>query len=187
MLHKLTMDVPQIDRKSTSRTFYLWSRNLIMNVNVRKYSNAKLFLSVINTSSGWSHARQVRVIWSTLWLCRHTKLKIFPWNDRGISRITGPVPGLLVLIWMQFMLNQNRPDAGIVYSAEKKQKVWWFQYVGRDPEITISYCCWGHMLCRKPGGHKIVCTGVKFKSCFNVVKNHTNRFLLLYQFRKSIV
>ena len=29
------------------------------------------------------------------------------------------------------------------------------------------------------GGHKIVCTGVKFKSCFSVVENHTNRFLLL--------
>ena len=28
-------------------------------------------------------------------------------------------------------------------------------------------------------GHKIVYTGAKFKSCFNVVKNHTNRFLLL--------
>ena len=28
-------------------------------------------------------------------------------------------------------------------------------------------------------GHKIVCTGVKFKSCFNVVENHTNIFLLL--------
>ena len=27
-------------------------------------------------------------------------------------------------------------------------------------------------------GHKIVCTGVKFKSCFNDVKNHSNRFLL---------
>ena len=26
---------------------------------------------------------------------------------------------------------------------------------------------------------KIVCTGVKFKSCFNVVEIHTNRFLLL--------
>ena len=31
----------------------------------------------------------------------------------------------------------------------------------------------------KAWGHKIVCTGVKFKSGFNVVKNHTNRFLLL--------
>ena len=28
-------------------------------------------------------------------------------------------------------------------------------------------------------GHKILCTGVKFKSCFNVVETHTNRFLLL--------
>ena len=37
----------------------------------------------------------------------------------------------------------------------------------------------GHILYRKSGGHKIVCTGVKFKSCFNVVENHTNRFLLL--------
>ena len=36
----------------------------------------------------------------------------------------------------------------------------------------------GHLY-RKPGGHKIVCTGVKFKSCFNVVKNHANRFLWL--------
>ena len=27
---------------------------------------------------------------------------------------------------------------------------------------------------------KIVCTGVKFKSYFNVDKNHINRFLLLY-------
>ena len=26
----------------------------------------------------------------------------------------------------------------------------------------------------KPGGHKINYTGVKFKSSFNVVKNHTN-------------
>ena len=45
----------------------------------------------------------------------------------------------------------------------------------------------GCILYRKPGGHKIVCTGVKFKSCFNVVKNHTNGFLLLSRFRKSIV
>ena len=29
----------------------------------------------------------------------------------------------------------------------------------------------GHILYRKPGGHKIVCIGVKFKRCFNVVKN----------------
>ena len=36
-----------------------------------------------------------------------------------------------------------------------------------------------HILYRKPRGHKIAYTGVKFKSCFNVVKNHTNRFLLL--------
>ena len=36
-------------------------------------------------------------------------------------------------------------------------------------------------------GHKIVCTGVKFKSCFNVVETHTNRFLLLKRFRKSVV
>ena len=28
-------------------------------------------------------------------------------------------------------------------------------------------------------GHKIVCTTVKFKSRFNVVENHANRFLLL--------
>ena len=27
---------------------------------------------------------------------------------------------------------------------------------------------------RRPGGHKIICTGVKFKSCFNVVKTHTS-------------
>ena len=39
------------------------------------------------------------------------------------------------------------------------------------------------------GGHKskIVCTGVKFKRWLNFVKNHTNRFLLLLRFRKSIV
>ena len=43
----------------------------------------------------------------------------------------------------------------------------------------------GHILYRKSGGHKIVCTGVKFKSWFNVIKNHTNRFLLLKQFRKK--
>ena len=43
----------------------------------------------------------------------------------------------------------------------------------------------GHILYRKSGGHKIVCTGVKFKSCFNVVENHANRFLLLEQFRKK--
>ena len=31
----------------------------------------------------------------------------------------------------------------------------------------------GHILYRKPRGLKIVCTEVKFKSCFNVVKNLT--------------
>ena len=32
---------------------------------------------------------------------------------------------------------------------------------------------------QKAWGHKIVSSGVKFKSCFNIVKNHTHRFLLL--------
>ena len=32
----------------------------------------------------------------------------------------------------------------------------------------------------------IVCTGVKFKRCFNIVENHTNRFLLLLRFRKVL-
>ena len=45
----------------------------------------------------------------------------------------------------------------------------------------------GHILYRKPGGHKIACTGVKFKSCFNVAENYAKRFLLLWRFRKSIV
>ena len=45
-------------------------------------------------------------------------------------------------------------------------------------DIATGYT--GHILNRKPGGHKIVCTGVKFKSCFNVVKNHTDKFLLFY-------
>ena len=40
---------------------------------------------------------------------------------------------------------------------------------------------------QKAWGHKIVCTGVKFKSCFNVVETRTKRFLLLKRFRKSIV
>ena len=30
----------------------------------------------------------------------------------------------------------------------------------------------GHSLYMKPGGHKIVCKGVKFKSCFDVVKTY---------------
>ena len=43
----------------------------------------------------------------------------------------------------------------------------------------------GHIQYRKHRGHKKVCTGVKFKSCYHVVKNHIKRFLLLYRFRKK--
>ena len=62
---------------------------------------------------------------------------------------------------------------------EKKQKgliilLCW--YGSKDPYVILLP---GHILYRKPGGHKIVYTGVKFKSSFNVVKNHTNRFCLL--------
>ena len=57
-------------------------------------------------------------------------------------------------------------------------------YGAKDQCFILLPC---HFLYSKPGGHKIVCTRVKFKNCFNVVKNHTNRFLLLYGFRKSIV
>ena len=56
-------------------------------------------------------------------------------------------------------------------------------YGSKDHHFTLLP---GHILYRKPGGHKIVCTGVKFKSYFNVVKNHFSRFLLLQRFRKSI-
>ena len=61
---------------------------------------------------------------------------------------------------------------------KKIQKVWWFYYYGMGPRIDISYCC-----------QVTSCTGrlrsqdslyrVKFKSCFNVAKTYTNRFLSL--------
>ena len=56
-------------------------------------------------------------------------------------------------------------------------------YEAKDQYFILLQC---HFLYSKPGGHIIFCTGVKFKNCFNVVKNHT-RFLLSYWFRKSIV
>ena len=63
-----------------------------------------------------------------------------------------------------------RPDASNILSAEKKQKgliilLCW--YGSKDPYVILLP---GHILYRKPGGHKIVYTGVKFKSSFNVVK-----------------
>ena len=78
-------------------------------------------------------------------------------------------------------------SASKIYSAEKMQRVWWFYYVGMGPRTNIFILLPGHILYRKPWGHKIVCTGDKFKSCVNVVKNHTDSFLLLKRFRKSIV
>ena len=72
-----------------------------------------------------------------------------------------------------------RPNATKVYSAEKKKEgliisLCW--YGSKDHHFILLP---GHIMYRKPVGHKIVCTGVKFKSCFSVVKNHTNSFLLL--------
>ena len=63
------------------------------------------------------------------------------------------------------ILTHYRPDAGKIYSAEKIQKVWWFYYVSMEPRVNISHCSLlpGHIMYRKPVGHKIVCTEVKFK------------------------
>ena len=77
-------------------------------------------------------------------------------------------------------LQVNRPDAAryqslLSWKETKGLIILLCWYGSKD---SISYCC--RVLYGKPGGHKIVCTGVKFKSCFNVVENHTNRFLLLY-------
>ena len=56
------------------------------------------------------------------------------------------------------------------------------------PRISVSYCCQVTSCTGSLGVTIIiVCTGVKFKSCFNVVENHTNTFLLLTIQKKSII
>ena len=98
----------------------------------------------------------------------------------GLTQYETGLPLELNDTFYRMLPDITRPDATKVYSAEKKQKVWSFHFVGMGPRITISYCC---RVTSCTGSlwvtHKIVCTGVKFKSCFNVVVNHTNRFLLL--------
>ena len=44
-----------------------------------------------------------------------------------------------------------------------------FCYRVKDQCFILLPC---HFLYSKSGGHKILCSGVKFKSCFNVVKNY---------------
>ena len=47
------------------------------------------------------------------------------------------------------------------------------------PKINISYCCWVTSCTLSLRVTKLVCPGVKFKSCFNVVENHTNNLIHL--------
>ena len=76
------------------------------------------------------------------------------------------------------------PEASKIYSAEKiKKRFDDFIMLVRDQGSIYFILLLGHILYRKSGGHKIVCTGIKFISCFNVVKNHTKRFLV---FRKRV-
>ena len=85
---------------------------------------------------------------------------------------------------VRVFLAQNRTEASSIYSAEKSHKVRWFCYVGKGPRI--SHYCRVTSCTVKTVSHTKVCTGVKFKSCFNVVKNHTNIFFLL-QSEKNVV
>ena len=55
-------------------------------------------------------------------------------------------------------------------------------YGSKDHHFTLLP---GHILYRKPGGHKIVCTGVKFKSYFNVVKKPFQQIPLVITIQKK--
>ena len=94
----------------------------------------------------------------------------------------------------------DRPTQNFNFSTGGQTNIFFFGLIGRTlPKFTqlkrnkrfdnFIMLVWvqsspfillpDHILYRKPGGHNIVCTRVKFKSFFSVVKIHTNRFLLL--------
>ena len=49
-------------------------------------------------------------------------------------------------------------------------------YVSVEPQIIITTL--GHIQYSNPWGHKLICTGIKLKTCLKFVENQNKKFFL---------